>query len=320
MTGDIDFELDIQPGHFGPQGLQLIARAMAEREVPLRKIIIPPSTVDPFLADFAAEFDKNPNSLPNELCLWGCHDMDIAGCKAFGEVLLKRCSPLEKLEIPGIDESTGYSDGVAALLQVLRTNPSKSPKKLLFCHFVNTHMKHIEAILRNKHCSLETMCVDELYPEHFDMDNLLCSICCDPTSIDTTYNSNHTFSGGYFPNEDSPIVNRYCEMNKNPDKMKVDRMKVYEAHFARNFNLEFFKDMEPSLLAQVLQFSDRTRVDVSEFTSRAIATGNAMEEVVEDRVDVGEVDDGKVVFNNLSTTYMMVKNIPSLFDTLLNRR
>lgn len=143
------------------------------------------------------------------------------------------------------------------------------------------------------------MCVtwglgDDLNP--IDYGNLFVSICCDLTSINATILSHHTLSSGHFRDFDSPIVNRYFAMNKNPDEKKVARMKVYEAHFARKFNVDFFEDIPPSFLAKFLQIFDQTYAECDKIAPGATGIDVEAEEAAEHEVDDKEAKEENSAF------------------------
>lgn len=107
-TSEVDFvfDLDLCDCNLGgPQGLQRIAKAIAEREKLLGGLQM--CLAEPVLAKFAAEFNNKPNSIPSKLDLRLC-PMCVTGGNLLGEVLLKRSSPVEELDIMGVDRDNGH--------------------------------------------------------------------------------------------------------------------------------------------------------------------------------------------------------------------
>jgi len=301
-------KLNIFDIEIGPRGLLRIARALARRDSPLDSLSLElSSSSDTFLVDFATAFWENPDSLPNELNLWG-HICE-AGGRALGTVLVRRGTPLEYLYLNTRNEGDHSRVlGVVALLQVLGDNPSKSPKKLFLDVFHNDFMEPMERLLQNQMCSLEMITFDE--NECHDFYRHMTSVCCNETSISTTYNSNHTLIRLTYAYPQltyaCPQLKHYLTMNGNPDKKKVACIKVYDTHFARNFQPDFFAVMQPSLLSKVLAFVNQAFADHEVFTSEAAPNGNEAA--------------AQATNNSLSIHFLMLKEHPFLLSNrLINR-
>mmetsp|Transcript_28125 Transcript_28125/g.57550 ORF Transcript_28125/g.57550 Transcript_28125/m.57550 type:complete len:500 (-) Transcript_28125:80-1579(-) len=296
-------ELDVSNSDIGPRGLLRIARALARRDSPLDSLSLElSSSSDTFLVDFATAFWENPDSLPNELNLWG-HICE-AGGRALGTVLVRRGTPLEHLFLHARNEGDhSWVLGVVALLQVLGDNPSKSPKILFFHEFHNDFMEPMERLLQNQMCSQEVLGVYCSIKDTEDRSNFqrrMTSVCCNETSISTTYNSNHTLIG--VPHA-CPQLKHYLTMNGNPDKKKVACIKVYDTHFARDFQPDFFAVMQPSLLSKVLAFVNQAFADHEVFTSEAAPNGNEAA--------------AQATNNSLSIHFLMLKEHPFLLSNRL---
>mmetsp|Transcript_24897 Transcript_24897/g.50944 ORF Transcript_24897/g.50944 Transcript_24897/m.50944 type:complete len:150 (-) Transcript_24897:81-530(-) len=90
----------------------------------------------------------------------------------------------------------------------------------------------------------------------------IASRLCNTRDITATYNdSNHTlakFDTKRTTRRGSirqPLkVRSYLAMNSLSNKKVVAEIKVVESHFARNFILDQFKEMKPSVVAEVLSF------------------------------------------------------------------
>mmetsp|Transcript_2663 Transcript_2663/g.6308 ORF Transcript_2663/g.6308 Transcript_2663/m.6308 type:complete len:329 (+) Transcript_2663:426-1412(+) len=286
----------------GPRGLLRIARALARRDSPLDSLSLElSSSSDTFLEEFATAFWENPDSLPNELIPGEIHICE-AGGRALGTVLVRRGTPLEHLFLHARNEGDhSWVLGVVALLQVLGDNPSKSPKILILEEFHNDFMEPMERLLQNQMCSLEMITFDE--NECHDFYRHMTSVCCNETSISTTYESNHRL---IHIHNACPQLDHYLTMNGNPDKKKVACIKVYDTHFARDFQPDFFAVMQPSLLSKVLAFVNQAFADHEVFTSEAAPNGNEAAK--------------QATNNSLSIHFLMLKEHPFLLSNrLINR-
>jgi len=299
-------KLDVPNGDIGPRGLLRIARALARRDSPLDSLSLElSSSSDTFLEEFATAFWENPDSLPNKLNLWG-HICE-AGGRALGTVLVRRGTPLEYLFLHARNEGDhSWVLGVVALLQVLGDNPSKSPKILILEEFHNDFMEPMERLLQNQICSQEILGVFCSIQDTEDRSNFqrrMTSVCCNETNISTTYDSNHTLIR--VPHA-CPQLEHYLTMNVNPDKKKVAFIKVYDTHFARDFQPDFFAVMQPSLLSEVLAFVNQAFADHEVFTSEAAPNGNEAA--------------AQATNNSLSIHFLMLKEHPFLLSNrLINR-
>mmetsp|Transcript_3465 Transcript_3465/g.6342 ORF Transcript_3465/g.6342 Transcript_3465/m.6342 type:complete len:498 (-) Transcript_3465:253-1746(-) len=297
-------KLNIFDIEIGPRGLLRIARALARRDSPLDSLRISSSS-DSFLVNFAVAFRENPDSLPNKLNLWG-HICE-AGGRALGTVLVRRGTPLEYLYLNTRNEGDHSRVlGVVALLQVLGDNPSKSPKILILEEFHNDFMEPMERLLQNQICSQEILGVFCSIQDTEDRSNFqrrMTSVCCNETNISTTYDSNHTLIR--VPHA-CPQLEHYLTMNVNPDKKKVAFIKVYDTHFARDFQPDFFAVMQPSLLSEVLAFVNQAFADHEVFTSEAAPNG----------IEAA----AQATNNSLSIHFLMLKEHPFLLSNrLINR-
>mmetsp|Transcript_15091 Transcript_15091/g.30764 ORF Transcript_15091/g.30764 Transcript_15091/m.30764 type:complete len:333 (+) Transcript_15091:446-1444(+) len=287
----------------GPRGLLRIARALARRDSPLDSLSLElSSSSDTFLEEFATAFWENPDSLPNKLNLWG-HICE-AGGRALGTVLVRRGTPLEYLYLNTRNEGDHSRVlGVVALLQVLGDNPSKSPKILILEEFHNDFMEPMERLLQNQMCSQEVLgvlCNIQDTEDRSNFQRRMTSVCCNETSISTTYESNHRL---IHIHNACPQLDHYLTMNGNPDKKKVACIKVYDTHFARDFQPDFFAVMQPSLLSKVLAFVNQAFADHEVFTSEAAPNGNEAA--------------AQATNNSLSIHFLMLKEHPFLLSNRL---
>jgi len=307
-------KLNIFDIEIGPRGLLRIARALARRDSPLDSLSLElSSSSDTFLEEFATAFWENPDSLPNKLKQEGLRICE-AGGRALGTVLVRRGTPLEYLFLHAQNEGDhSWVLGVVALLQVLGDNPSKSPKILILDEFHNDFMEPMERLLQNQICSQEILGVFCSIQDTEDRSNFqrrMTSVCCNETSISTTYNSNHTLIRLTYAYPQltyaCPQLKHYLTMNGNPDKKKVACIKVYDTHFARNFQPDFFAVMQPSLLSKVLAFVNQAFADHEVFTSEAAPNGNEAA--------------AQATNNSLSIHFLMLKEHPFLLSNrLINR-
>jgi hypothetical protein len=85
----------------------------------------------------------------------------------------------------------------------------------------------------------------------FDSDNLL----CDPKSIDSIINSNHTLESINIGYAELSTFTKECLMiNRNPDKNKVVRDKILRFYFVDEFDVSQFSNMTLSVLPEVMRF------------------------------------------------------------------
>lgn len=190
------------------------------------------------MVDFAAAFLRSPDSLPNQLCLAELHVCEDGGY-VLGYALLRRRIPLEYPSLGVEEDDPAVVVGVTGLLEVLSDSPSKTPKNLYLSEIHNDFMEPIEELLQNEMCSMEHFTIRRhgQDTELSDFHHRIASICCNTASIKSTYYSNHTLK---IMKSACPKLRYYLRMNWDPNKKKVARRKVYDTHFACNFQPEFF--------------------------------------------------------------------------------
>eukprot|EP00569_Conticribra_weissflogii_P013378 CAMPEP_0171417102 /NCGR_PEP_ID=MMETSP0880-20121228/40432_1 /TAXON_ID=67004 /ORGANISM="Thalassiosira weissflogii, Strain CCMP1336" /LENGTH=488 /DNA_ID=CAMNT_0011935359 /DNA_START=112 /DNA_END=1575 /DNA_ORIENTATION=+ len=252
-------------------GLELISAALASRGEPLQRLVLehnPGIWDDKGLIAIAEAFQESPNLIPDKLGL-ASNRIGPNGLRSFGQVLLKRRSPLESLHL---NNNRIYDASLMDFLMALHRKPQKTPKILDLSgnNIERGGVLQILALLRRQECSLEQLEMNYVIDDDLATDRTtrsltrvgwdsIASVLCDARDIPATYfASNHTItkfgsatdrSGQFFPFRRHPHnIRLYLAMNSLEDKRKVAMMKVVYAHFAGNFCLDLFEDMSPSLI------------------------------------------------------------------------
>jgi len=275
----------------GGEGFRVLGAALARQERTLKMLSIGPSCdIIPMfprgLILFAKEFLSNPNIFPEKVIFTGIR-VDLDAFRILGNVLSSRtsASPIELLDMR---HASFTRNGFLAFINALEGSPGQTPKVL---HISKNEPEHITTIfaisdiVRKPNCSLEkfwmrslsldddsvahianslsknekilefTVNTDEISITGWDH---VANALCDTTTIASTYTSNHTlvdFGGWQRPTK----ISWYLELNKNPDKTMVARIKVIDCHFARNFEAgaNHFTGIQPFLVAELLSYVHR---------------------------------------------------------------
>ena len=243
--------------------------------------------------EFLGPFLENDKNL-KRLRVYNGVDGSISceGMRLLVTPLMRRCSPLDKLEIADsrIDDSI-----LIELIMAFQENPALTPKALdLRCNDIDVYgCKLIARLLRGPRCTMESL---TLWENEFDTQddyddvetiNLFTNalienttlkeldltfnhtangieafsqFLCNTANISATYFSNHTIH--FFRGLDvgNPLHNDlkvYLEWNENVNKKMVARQKIFMQHFIRDFNMHPFKEMKSDLLVHVLSFIDK---------------------------------------------------------------
>lgn len=86
----------------------------------------------------------------------------------------------------------------------------------------------------------------------------LSSVLCDPSSIESIRNSNHTIEQiqcspeHIWNNEEGILIGDLVELNKNPNKEQVSRIKILRYYFAGEFIISPFSTMSASVLPNIM--------------------------------------------------------------------
>jgi len=100
-------------------------------------------------------------------------------------------------------------------------------------------------------------------------------------------------------------------INALPDKKLVARMKVVDTHFARKFDLNPFRELAPSLIAEILGFLSRAFAELE---------GHGKLPLVHDYGKYKRKQEGVSRNNNLTICFLMVKCIPEMLHGVVNHR
>ena len=164
---------------------------------------------------------------------------------------------LKKLCIRMCLKHTGCQ-GWEALASILR-NPRSALKNLDFSHSesVNNHALGLLAESLRNNCKLEEMLLGWLFEERPRITNWkpLRPVLCDGTSIDATFDSNHTLgrvfhdaSFHYLPSD----VRALLHLNRDLGPVEAARHKIIDTHFSSSFSMEPFLDMDIQLFPRVM--------------------------------------------------------------------
>lgn len=261
-------------------GLELIASALASRQEPMQRLVLehnPGISGNNVLMAIAEVFQESPDLIPNNLSL-ASNRIGPNGLRPFGQVLLKRRSPLEVIHL---NNNRICDASLMDFFMALHRKPQKTPKilDLRGNSIKRGGVLQIMALLRRQLCSLEKFELNYVIDNDSATDRTRCSltrvgwdiiasILCDARDIPATYSaSNHIItkfgsatdrSGLIFPYSRYPHnIRLYLAMNSCKDKGTVAMMKVVDAHFGRDFCVDPFEDMSPSLVIEILGFVNR---------------------------------------------------------------
>ena len=85
----------------------------------------------------------------------------------------------------------------------------------------------------------------------------LSSTLCDRTSIESTFNSNHTLERAEWSFHHNSAIELLLKLNKNADKVEVARQKIIKYYFLEDNNLHELGRMDVGLLPRVLECVDK---------------------------------------------------------------
>ena len=77
-------------------------------------------------------------------------------------------------------------------------------------------------------------------------------ILCDTSSIESIHSSNHTLEAIDNRGNIPPVIKECLDLNRNPNKKEVIRMKIFRYYFVGDFEVAPFAQMPVSVLPQVL--------------------------------------------------------------------
>lgn len=336
-------EIELLGNEMTTNGFQCIAAALTCRTRPLKRLSIGiyhehDRALDSEVIAFLVKFSSKSELLPDKLILGGNH-IGREGLKQLGTFLSNRVSSLEMLELNFVYFLSG---GLRAFFEGLQNNPQNAPKHLNFADtnlydedYLNPTMVISEFLLRSN-CSVERIFIEN---QEFQLDdekleifvnvlntnhtlkelavdedgtitsigwNKLSSVLCNATSISATRASNHTIIRfGRNPNQQPDKIRYFLEMNTNPDKQMVGRMKVIHACFARDFDVGQFVDVPPGCLAE---FLPRMYKAFEELADHGIP------------LDFGENSyEGRRENNSLTIHHLILKNNLAIFDSVIPR-
>jgi len=120
----------------------------------------------------------------------------------------------------------------------------------------------VSALKTNK--SLESLIANEPIP--LEGWNLILTCICDTTTIQSTYDSNHSLWQIGTPilsltidwSVDYQQTAKYLEMNRNGCKKTVRRKKILDCHFSGDFDIAQFNDMNAELRVRIGHYIDGT--------------------------------------------------------------
>jgi len=327
-SGNIFKEIGLRGNKMGPCGLRCIASALTYHATSLERFSIGENHKigDPGVIAFVEAFASYSNSIPSHLAI---EEINIGpeGMKSLGIALARQSYPIESLHLK-FNHIGDYE--LMSFLECFRSNPSLIPKTLDLTANCLGHwgLVVISDLLRNRCCSLERLNMANTDPVPYDTVSyavnsvkcnstlrelnidtcgladekcldLLSSVVCDTTSIQSTYLSNHTLVK--FGNCSSREISLLLAVNSNPNKSLIARHKVIYHHFAKNFRLDLFQDMQPAVLVEVLTYVYRgfACCDKNEKEQKHAAKtpGNLH------RVD-------GLLNNSLGVTFLILKNCP----------
>ena len=111
---------------------------------------------------------------------------------------------------------------------------------------------------------LKELFIDELEEEEIAITNwdALLNVLCNKSSIDTTFNSNHTlqrvFDPEYKDESDLPSgLQALLELNRENTEMEAARRKIINAHFSGDFSMQPFIDMDLKTLPHAVAWMAR---------------------------------------------------------------
>lgn len=357
-------EIDLGRNNVSPVGCQSIFNALASRRCRLKTLDLGGNRIEAQgINSFVEAFSNNPDVVPYNVLLYD-HGMSVAGHRSLGDFLASRNSPLEKLDISGSTDEDGIDrfEAFQEFIQAFESKPSVLPKALNanFSIFWRDCFVTMATLLRHPECSLETFHAlnwrvgrereasmdDEMMNRIaeslksnermrkflFDTNELsdtgwnhLSRLLCDKTSFQSTYASNHTIQQlGSRPTP--PFIRHYLMFNRNEDKLMAGRIKVIDAHFAKNFHLHHLGEIQPAgLLPRTLRFVQRGYTEREDFMKRQLTHSDSVEgddDEEEMIYDVQEAEEVPSVENNcLTVHFLLVKNNLSVFfDALKSRK
>ena len=230
--------------YFNREEIKSLASALTRRRVPLQELKLWCCGIDDDLVKLLMmAFMENPTMTPKVLNLGDNRNIGEIGCESIANLLK---DPMCRVEDFSLCENT-WTDNPSAILLA-------------------------NAFLNNKTLKKINLTGTEITATGF---KALLESVCNLTTINSTYNSNHTLqvikhSVCDWLNETYKLdeileedldLKEYLDWNMNENKKMVARKKVFMKHFIQNFSFTPFEEMKPELLVRVLVFMDRASVE-----------------------------------------------------------
>lgn len=347
---DIDLEeVNLTDEMIDQIGFQRIANALASRKEPLNRLVLKRNQGigenrgiggSMGIIEFAQAFASHPDLIPNDLCISG-NDIGPVGLQDLSNVLVRRSSPLESLELYANKICT---ETAKAFLAPFHQHPGLIPK-ILNLNYNLIDDLDISPLLRQENCALSSI---QVYPNEircataiaiarslatnktvreilFDIREFpqegwwaLGDALCNETNISATFTSNHTLTRfgceNDYNNSNLPHSTFICwhlTINVLPDKELVARMKIVDTHFARKFDLNPFKKLATSLTAEILGVLSRAFAELEDHGKLPLVQVDGK---------CKRKQEGVSRNNNLTICFLMVKSIPEMLHGVVDHR
>lgn len=229
--------------------------------------------------------------------------LDADGVEAIADALCSHECALQELHLVKMDIGKRGDEILASIVKILK-NPLSHlrvvciDKNPIDC---NSAFALAGSLINNT--DLETLCLDinlNHPSDPFVESGLIhfLHLVCDPSSIEATFDSNHTLSSLGFANlrnmesgvDDANLLCRALRVNgRIEDKLLAARMKIVLCHVLQRINFAEFALMDACILPRVLELVDNTLVKVGEA----------------DIVPITQME-------RLSASYIVLKNMPQV--------